>query len=396
MLIMATGILTSWYLSGDFAYTRCLWYWTVYFVIVSLLVDRARRKLTNSLNTSNNLPKYRTQNHRQVNSVSPPSRPNIPIPPKTNAQKPTPPPRPVPVPPNRHSNTGVGETNATNQATPNATPAPDISTKTREHQTARPIRVLTPHPKLPVKGISKINVAAPDAQAQNTNTPAKTKAPAVKTITPQKASMPRNNNNNKVTAKAIDCISFAANATPAADKDAILAACKAAKIDTTRNRGANFTPPVGVEFQIDSFTAATFEIPAKKDSEGNIIEKSEKRGWLRINVVANGQLYAISLTRIQGALFGAAYWNKKHTTKETEDELNEVASKYGLTLDVDGNSFAVVNLNGWEVANVPNDFGGAIDYLIEARRNGKKFVIVATEEQVRNGNTFKTSCIITK
>ncbi len=123
---MATGILISWYVSGDFAYTQFLWYCTVYFVIVSLLVDRARRKLADSLNTSNNFPRNRTPNHRLGNRVPPPSIPDIPNPSNTNAQKPTPPPRPIPVPPNRNSNTGVGETGTTHQAVTKPTRPPQL------------------------------------------------------------------------------------------------------------------------------------------------------------------------------------------------------------------------------------------------------------------------------
>lgn len=124
LLIMATGILISWYVSGDFAYTRCLWCWTVYFVIVSLLVDRARRKLANSLNTSDNLPRNGAPNRRPGNRVPPPSRPPITNSGKTNAPKPTPQPRPIPVPPNRHSNTGVRKTGITHQAATKPTTPP--------------------------------------------------------------------------------------------------------------------------------------------------------------------------------------------------------------------------------------------------------------------------------
>lgn len=207
--------------------------------------------------------------------------------------------------------------------------------------------------------------------------------------------MPRNNNKQATVAVA-DAISIAANATPATEKAAIIAACKAAKIDTTRNRGANFTPPVGVEFQIVSYTAATFETKEEKDKDGNVTKKSEKKGWLRINVVANGQLYAISLSRFQGALFGAPYWNKKRGMQETSEEVEEVAAKYGLSLDVDTKEFAVVDLGGYEIANVPNDFDSAIDYLVTNRRAGTKYIIVANEVRTSGGNTFKTSCIITK
>lgn len=117
---------------------------------------------------------------------------------------------------------------------------------------------------------------------------------------------------------------------------------------------------------------------------------------MRINVVANGQQYAISLSRFQGALFGASYWSKQHSTTSTSEELNKVANKLGIELDINGNSFAVVNLNSWQIANVPNDFEGAIDYLINARRKKQVFAIVATEERKRGKSTFKTSCIITK
>lgn len=205
-----------------------------------------------------------------------------------------------------------------------------------------------------------------------------------------------NKKENKVTAKVADAIAFKSGGTAADEKEAIVAACKAAKIDTTKNRGANFTPPAGVEFQIDSFTAATFEVPAKKDNEGNVTKPAEKRGWLRINVIANGQIYAISLNRLQGALFGASYWNKKHGMQETADELIEIADKYGLTLDIDAKEFAVIDLGAYAIANVPNDFDSAVSYLIDARRKATKFMIVATEVRKSGENTFKTSCIITK
>lgn len=208
--------------------------------------------------------------------------------------------------------------------------------------------------------------------------------------------MPKANNNKGVSVKIADAIAFKSGGTAADEKEAIVAACKAAKIDTTKNRGANFTPPAGVEFQIDSFTAATFEIKEEKDSDGKVTKKAEKKGYLRINVVANGQQYAISLSRFQGALFGASYWSKQHSTTSTSEELNKVANKLGIELDINGNSFAVVNLNSWQIANVPNDFEGAIDYLINARRKKQVFAIVATEERKRGKSTFKTSCIITK
>lgn len=202
--------------------------------------------------------------------------------------------------------------------------------------------------------------------------------------------------NNKVTAKVSDAIAFKNGGNAADEKAAIIAACKAAKIDTTRNRGANFTPPAGVEFQIVSFTAATFEIKEEKDKDGNVTKPAEKKGWLRINVVANNQVYAISLTRIQGALFGASYWNKKRSMQESSEEINEIADKYGLTLDIDAKEFSVIDLGGYEIANVPNDFDNAVTYLIEARRKGTKFIIIANEVRKVDGNTFKTSCIITK